>query len=113
MHSERRLHSARVPCIPLSNILHTYNMTHIDYFSLDVEGAEYDVLKTINFDVFDVTALSVEYSHDAVGKEQIVRFMEGKGYEMLVDLHDKGVERDKYVKDVFFVKSDFLMKRWN
>jgi hypothetical protein len=30
-------------------------VTHVDYFSLDVEGSELDVLKTIDFDKFDIT----------------------------------------------------------
>jgi hypothetical protein len=39
-----------------------YSWRRIDLFSLDIEGAEYDVLKTIPWDKVDVTALLVEVS---------------------------------------------------
>jgi len=39
-----------VPCFPLETMLLAINRTHVDYFSLDVEGFELDVLKTIPFD---------------------------------------------------------------
>ncbi len=32
-----------VPCVPLRDILRRFGMTHIDFFSLDVEGAELEV----------------------------------------------------------------------
>ena len=37
-----------VPCFPLETILAALNRTQVDYFSLDVEGLELQVLKTIN-----------------------------------------------------------------
>jgi hypothetical protein len=36
-----------VQCLPLFSITRALNMNHINLFSLDVEGAEMDVLKTI------------------------------------------------------------------
>ena len=37
------------------------NITHIDFFSLDVEGLEEAILKTIQFDKITIDILSVEY----------------------------------------------------
>ncbi len=37
----------RVQCFPLYSILLAMGITEIDYFSLDVEGSEYKILKTI------------------------------------------------------------------
>lgn len=39
-----------VQCVPLYTILLALNRTTIDYLSLDVEGAEISVLRTIPFD---------------------------------------------------------------
>ena len=47
-----------VICFPLFGVLKALNVTKVDYFSLDVEGAEMDVLRTIPFDDLDIT---VEY----------------------------------------------------
>jgi FkbM family methyltransferase len=40
----------RVQCFPLFSLLSALNVTVVDYFSLDVEGHEYQVLQTIPFD---------------------------------------------------------------
>lgn len=37
-----------VPVMPLSRILHGYKMTDLDFLSLDVEGREIDVLRSLN-----------------------------------------------------------------
>jgi Methyltransferase FkbM domain len=42
-------------CIPITTLLLALNVTHVDYFSLDVEGSELEVLKTIDFLKFDIT----------------------------------------------------------
>jgi Methyltransferase FkbM domain len=74
-------------------------VTHVDYFSLEVEGSELDVLKTIDFDKFDITVrtcrwkapktvfltlqmLSVEYRHVKEGKAAVEKFMTSKGYRV-------------------------------
>ena len=36
-------------CFPIYSILAALNFPTVDYFSLDIEGAEYEVLKTIPF----------------------------------------------------------------
>lgn len=43
-----------VQCFPLYTYLLALNVTVIDYFSLDVEGSELNVIKTIPFDKIDI-----------------------------------------------------------
>lgn len=43
-----------VQCFPLYTYLLALNITVIDYFSLDVEGSELNVLKTIPFDKINI-----------------------------------------------------------
>lgn len=43
-----------VQCFPFYTYLLALNITVIDYFSLDVEGSELNVLKTIPFDKIDI-----------------------------------------------------------
>ena len=40
-------HDLEVPCFPIHTILLALNVTHVDYFSLDVEGFELQVIRTI------------------------------------------------------------------
>lgn len=49
-----------VPCRPLSAMLEEYNATRINFFSLDVEGAELKVLETFDFDKVQIDVLMVE-----------------------------------------------------
>ncbi len=38
-----------VECIQLNELLKIYNIKHVDFFSVDVEGAELDLLDSIDF----------------------------------------------------------------
>ena len=49
-----------VPCRPLSAMLEEYGVTRINFFSLDVEGAELKVLETFDFDKVKIDVLMVE-----------------------------------------------------
>ena len=49
-----------VPCGPLGDWLSVLNVKEIDFFSLDVEGAELVVLKSINWSMLKVSVLLSE-----------------------------------------------------
>jgi len=48
-----------VHCIPLHSILLALNKTTIDLFSLDIEGHELSVLKTIPFDKINIKVILI------------------------------------------------------
>ncbi|CAM9428420.1 unnamed protein product, partial [Heterosigma akashiwo] len=53
-HSRRRgktkeTKTVTVPCSTMQAMLDEHNVTHVDFFSLDVEGAELVVVKTLDF----------------------------------------------------------------
>ena len=48
-------HVVEVQCFPFGEVLKAIGVTKVDYFSLDVEGRELDVLKTVPFDEIDIT----------------------------------------------------------
>ena len=85
-----------VECFPVASILFALNVTTVDYFSLDVEGAELQVLKTIPFGLFDIKVLTVEFAHTFEGKIALKSFMESKGYKTVMEIHP--------TKDFLFVK---------
>ena len=47
----------KMQCFPLYSILLAIGKTDIDYFSLDVEGSEYKILKTIPWHKVDIKVL--------------------------------------------------------
>ncbi|UJR24565.1 hypothetical protein I4U23_005940 [Adineta vaga] len=50
-----------VQCFPIMTYLMALNITHIDYFSLDIEGGEVDVLKQINYKTIQIDVFTIEY----------------------------------------------------
>ena len=50
-----------VQCFPLFSIMKALGVDHINYFSLDVEGPELNILKTIPWDKLRIDVLTVEY----------------------------------------------------
>ena len=53
----------RVQCFPLYSILLAVGTTKIDFFSLDVEGAEESVLDSLPMDKLDIGLFVIEYTH--------------------------------------------------
>ena len=76
--------SSRTQCFPLYSILLALGNPRVHYFSLDIEGAELGVLKTIPWDQVDIWVLSVE-THMAGSvfpgsREEIINYMKSVGY---------------------------------
>ena len=91
-----------VQCIPFIHLMNALNVTTVDYFSLDIEGNELKVLKTIPFDEINIVTLSVEFSHVENGRKDLINFMELKGYY----IYSFVVRSDKLAHDIIFVKKD-------
>ena len=85
----------------LETILNENNVSHINYLSIDVEGGEFEVIKSINFDkVFiDIIGFENNYNDTSV---PIIKYLEEKGF---VVIHKS--------LDIFMInkKSDFYKKK--
>ena len=68
----------------LDTLLRAHGLKEIDYLSIDVEGAERAVLGSLDFDEFDITALSVENSRP--GRESYEDIMDPAGYRQVAVL---------------------------
>eukprot|EP01034_Spumella_vulgaris_P021969 gene21969-28051_t len=79
------IHNAKlIECIPLNVILHKAKVRHINYFILDVEGGELEVLKSINWATikFDVLCIETEPSNRPPNyPQQVTAFLEARGYK--------------------------------
>jgi FkbM family methyltransferase len=69
-----------VPCFTLGTILKEQGFDHVDYLSIDTEGGELDILKSIPFDRIDVSVVSVENNYYV---RDIEDFMASKGYRLV------------------------------
>ena len=97
------INKIKVQCFPLQAVLKAINSPKVTYFSLDIEGAEYDVLKTLDFDKIDISLLGVEIQgmlpddvlrKNTGSKEQIHNLLKQNGY----------IYTDRVELDSFFLK---------
>lgn len=63
----------------LDSILKEHNIDRVHYLSIDVEGAEFSVIKSINFDTVKIDVIGFEDNYADTGAP-IVKFLESKGY---------------------------------
>ncbi|XP_047738176.1 uncharacterized protein LOC125178464 [Hyalella azteca] len=93
-----------VQCFPFYTFLLATNITAIDYFSLDVEGQELNVLKTIPWHQVDIKVISVEYQHVEGGKAAVNAHMEAVGYVV----HEEVTDPSGNPSDVVYVRRDLV-----
>jgi FkbM family methyltransferase len=66
----------------LETIFDENNILHVNYLSIDVEGGELEVLKSINFDKVFIDVIEFESNHDDVGIK-IANYLEDKNYVVI------------------------------
>ena len=69
-----------VPCYRLDTVLRRHGIDRIDYLSIDTEGGELDILKTIDLDAVSVEMMSVENNYFT---HEIEEYMSDRGYRMV------------------------------
>jgi hypothetical protein len=57
--------TVNIQCFPMFSILKAIGVTHVDFFSLDIEGAEPEVLQTLPMDQMTVDVFCIEHNSDA------------------------------------------------
>jgi len=86
----------------LETIFDEHNIKHVHYLSIDVEGAEFEVIKSINFDkVFiDVIGFENNYQDSSV---EIIQYLEQKNYKIV-----------KIYTDIFMIHnhSNFIKNKY-
>ena len=63
----------------LETIFDDYNVKHINYLSIDVEGAEFEVIKSINFNNVFIDVIEFENNYDNVSIP-IIKYLEDKNF---------------------------------
>lgn len=80
--------------VRLESLFDRHEMKQIDFISIDVEGAELQVLSSINFDKVDIKVFLIENNY---GLQKETDFLISKGYRLLGNIQ----------WDSVFVKNDF------
>lgn len=58
------------------------NIKHINYLSIDVEGAEFEVIKSINFDKVFIDVIGFENNYEDTSIP-IIKYLEDKNYKLI------------------------------
>lgn len=102
--------TVKVQCFPVYSVLLALDNPTVHYFTLDIEGAELQVLKTIPFDKVDIKILDIEVNHlgqiFAGKKRQLQKLLTKAGYHFHTPISI----------DEIWVKNDFEYfgrKEWN
>ncbi|ESN99713.1 hypothetical protein HELRODRAFT_176473 [Helobdella robusta] len=98
-----------VPCFPLQTLLLALNRSHVDYFSLDVEGFEVPILKSFPFDEISISTLSVEYGHGV--KTEYTDLMNKNNFHLHKEIATSRPEFGLYVEDYIFVNKNISKLR--
>lgn len=69
-----------IQCLVLNDLLSEYEFFIIDYLSIDTEGNEFDIIKSIDFDKFKIKTLTVENNYN--NKEQ-TSYILSKGFKFV------------------------------
>ena len=87
---DKNLREIQVQCFPLYAVLMALDNPHVDYFSLDIEGAEWTILNSLPWDRINITSLTVEINHAGEtlpGSQSDIRhLMQRQGYELAATL---------------------------
>jgi FkbM family methyltransferase len=63
----------------LETIFDEHNISHVNYLSIDVEGAEFEVIKSINFDKVFIDVIGFENNYNDVSIP-IIKYLEEKNF---------------------------------
>ena len=66
----------------LETIFDENNVSHVNYLSIDVEGAEFEVIKSINFDKVFIDVIGFENNYNDVSIP-IVEYLENKNFVVI------------------------------
>lgn len=66
----------------LETICDKYNISHINYLSIDVEGAEFEVIKSINFNKVFIDVIGFENNYKDKSKI-IIKYLKNKNFKII------------------------------
>jgi FkbM family methyltransferase len=86
IHSKLRQDSLiyNVRTISINDLLKKYNCPkRFDYLSIDTEGSEFEILKTLNFKEFYPKIITVEHNFNKKNRVFFTKYLADKGYELI------------------------------
>jgi FkbM family methyltransferase len=82
-HAKEDIEVILVQCLKLEAALDIAGLNHIDYMTIDVEGAEHRILRAFPFGRFDISIFDIENNY---GQNDIGELMLSRGYEKIISV---------------------------
>ena len=86
-------------CFPLYSILLALNQTRVDFLSLDIEGDELYVLRTIPLEKVDIKMMCVEYYHQMDGIVPLNSYLTHNGFDFVTKINIDAIFRQRGFPD--------------
>lgn len=86
----------KMKAVKLQTLFDKHNITEVDLISIDVEGAEMQVLRSIDFNKTNIKCFLIENNY---GLDNETNFLISKGYKLLGNIQ----------WDSVFIKNDFII----
>jgi FkbM family methyltransferase len=81
-------HELQVHCCTFSELMKENGIKQVDYLSIDTEGGELDLLRTIDFERFSIAVVSVE-NNFSDGRFEVI--MTSNGYDLTAVIGDDDI----------------------
>lgn len=75
------LRPKEVPCRTLQSLIDKHRISHVDFFSLDVEGYEIEVLNGLDFNIIRPKYILIEVTESQENQKKILEYMSSIGYD--------------------------------
>jgi hypothetical protein len=72
---------AMVPCYPLNQVMKAIGRSVVDYWSLDTEGSEVNILNATDFDALEVGLITVEHQRKRRKRQGIRNLLVSRGFK--------------------------------
>ena len=101
-----KLEKRKIKTITLTSILKKNKIRKIDFMNIDIEGSELKVLKTLNFNYFDIKVICIEVlnqfftKRNKINKDKIIKIFKQNNYTL----------KFKTFANYVFIKNEKLKK---
>lgn len=92
-YSTAELRYYEVPCTTLSTLIHTYSIEKIDFLSIDIEGGELDILRSLSDE--ELTLIDVICVEDNYNNPQFIEFLTSKNFQFITRMTQDIIFRNK------------------
>jgi hypothetical protein len=75
-----------VDCMAFSSLIHKYDVSHVDFLQIDVEGYDFDIIKMIDFDSLKPKIIRYEWVNlSAQDNLLCAEYLVDRGYSLFDD----------------------------